>query len=268
MFAKTFAEMFTMTQHSFAAALLDPELPPPSALAASGAAAPAKRFSVYRNNVVVGLTEALRARFPVIEKLVDDDFFAATARVFVAAHPPRSPLLMHYGDAFADFLAAFPPAADLPYLPDVARLEAARTRAYHAADAAPLAPARLAGLTPEVLFAARLTLHPSLQIVRSAFPIVTIWAMNSGEAALAPVDAGIAEDALVARPRLQVLVQKLPPGGADFLAALAAGAPLGAAVQAAAARTGFDLAQNLAGLLRSGAIADLILPDAQKDSQP
>lgn len=258
--------MSASVQQGFASALLDAGQPLPAALSGVGTAPPAKRFAVHRNNVMVGLTEALRARFPVIEKLVGADFFAAAARVFVAAHPPRSPLMMRYGDAFADFLATFPPAAELPYLPDVARLEAARTRAYHAADAAPLDAARLQALAPELLFAARVILHPSLQLVRSHFPIVTIWAMNSGELALAPVDAGVAEDALVCRPQLKVLVQKLPPGGADFLAALAAGDVLGAAAQHAAdACADFDLATNLAGLIGSGALADLILPSRQKD---
>ena len=123
---------------SFADALLSTDQPIPYGIAADNAAVPARRFAVYRNNVVVGLGKALKSRFPVVEKIVGEEFFAAMAQVFVRNQPPRSPLLATYGDDLPAFIAAFEPARGLPYLADVARLEAARTRSYHAADATPL----------------------------------------------------------------------------------------------------------------------------------
>src|SRR5258707_7834403 len=122
----------------FADALLNADQPIPCGITAHNAAIPARRFAVYRNNVVVGLGKALKSRFPVVEKIVGEEFFAAMARVFVKEQPPRSPLLATYGDVFPAFIAAFEPARELPYLSDVARLGAARTRAYHAADAMPV----------------------------------------------------------------------------------------------------------------------------------
>jgi hypothetical protein len=254
--------MFATLQESFAAALVDCGRPVPAGVCSHTADVPTKRFAVYRNNVVVGLVNALRARFPVVQKIVGAEFFGAMARVFATAHPPRSKLLMRYGDDFADFIARFPPAAELRYLPDVARLEAARTRAYHAADAVPLAPARLAALNPASLFSLRLTLHPSVEVVRSPHPIVTIWAMNSGEMPLAPIAEDAGEDALVGRPLLAVELRRLPPGGAALVLAIAAGATLGEGAEAAAADDArFDLSANLAGLLASGALAGLNTTD-------
>jgi hypothetical protein len=248
----------TATQQQFAAALLDPQAPVPSMLTAHSARPPVRRFAVYRNNVVVGLVNALRARFPATEKIVGEEFFFAMARVFVSAHPPRSKILSEYGDDFAAFIADFGPAAELAYLADVARLEAARTRAYHAADAQPLPLEAIAGFDPQRLAALRLLLHPSLQIVRSPHPVVTIWAMNAGERELAAIDPSVAEDALVVRPHMQVLVRQLPPGGVAFLSALAAGSALAAAAAAASDDTpGFDLAGNLAGMFAAGIAVNL-----------
>ena len=76
----------------------------------------------------------------------------------------------------------------MPYLADVARLEAARTRAYHAADATPLDAADFGGIAPDTIGSLQVTLHPSLEILRSRHPVVTIWSMNAGETELAPVD--------------------------------------------------------------------------------
>ncbi|MDF2995319.1 MAG: hypothetical protein K0R27_956 [Xanthobacteraceae bacterium] len=217
---------------------------------------PERRFEVYRNNVAFGLSRALAQRFPVTEKLVGEEFFAGMAHAFIAAHPPCSPLLLAYGDELAEFVAEFAPAADLPYLPDVIRLEAARGHAYHAADVAPLAPAALAEMPPERLAALNFELHPALNVVRSAHPVVTIWAMNAGEMPLEPLDAWNAEDALIVRPALHVLVRRLPAGGAAFLEALAAGAALSAAVELALADDPhFDLTVNLAGAFEAGAFA-------------
>jgi hypothetical protein len=180
------------------------------------------------------------------------------ACVFVTQHPPRSPLLMRYGDHFPDFIQHFPPAAELPYLADVARIEAARTRAYHAADVRPIDAARLQTIAPMALMRMRVALHPSAEIVRSSHPAVTIWAMNAGVLTLGDIADWRAQDALVLRPALEVEVRELPPGGAAFLAALARDEPLGTAAAAgAAAEQNFDLVANLAGLIGSGLVTDL-----------
>src|SRR2546423_997478 len=218
--------MLAPFETSFAGALLDAEQSVPHGVTAHNAAIPTRRFAVYRNNVVAGLVKALKSRFPVVEKIVGEEFFAAMARVYVVERPPRSPLLATYGDDLPAFTAAFDPARELPYLADVARLEAARTRAYHAADATPVDAGQLAALDAYVVGGIRVDMHPSTEIVRSPHPIVTIWAMNSAEQELAPLENWRGEDALVVRPYLDVEGRVLPPGGAAFLPPLAGDQPL------------------------------------------
>lgn len=131
----------------------------------------AQRFAVYRNNVAHSLSQALSRRFPVIERLVGQKFFVAMAREFIAAHPPTSPVLQEWGDAFPGFLERFPPVGSLPYLPAVAAIEWARGQSYHAADAAPIAPEDLHRIE-------RPRLHPSVQVLRCNHPAVSIWQAN------------------------------------------------------------------------------------------
>jgi hypothetical protein len=257
--------MLAPFETSFADALLNANQPVPYGITAHNATVPTRRFAVYRNNVVAGLRKALRTRFPVVEKIVGEEFFAAMALVFVNEQPPRSPQLAIYGDEFPAFIAAFEPARELPYLADVARLEAARTRSYHAADVTPIGADHFATLDAHAVGAIRIEMHPSIGIVRSAYPIVTIWAMNSGEQELAPIENWRGEDALVSRPYLEVQVRALPLGGAAFLLALAAGRPLGQAAEAAIADDpNFDLTGNLAGLIGSGLVRDIVHPEPKK----
>jgi len=242
-------------QADFARAVLDANAALPARLVRKAGGTPSRRFGVYRNNVFASLTDTLAARFPVTARLVGDDFFRAMARVYVETVPPDSAVLLRYGAGFADFIADFPPAGPVPYLAGVARLEWAWHVAYHAADAAPLPLAVLTEMAGDAANAI-LTLHPSLQILRSPYPVVTIWQLaareGEDEPARLPADG---EDALVVRPKLDVDVRRLPAGGAVFGLALKCGASVvEAARQALQAAPAFDLEANLAGLVVSGAI--------------
>lgn len=226
-----------MNNAAFAAALFDPTAPCPPGLVTWNGSDAAQRFGVYRNNVTVSLIEALADTFPVVQQLVGEAFFHAMAGEFVRRSPPVSPVLAWYGDTFADFVATFPPAAGVPYLADVARLEYARVLAFHAADADPVPVAEIAGWLndPEALPTLRLQLHPSLQVIDSTFAIVSLWGAHQGLGDLATVDPTQAECALVLRHGLSIEVMGIPAADGRFLAAMQAGAALGAAVQQAGA---------------------------------
>ncbi|MFT4130194.1 putative DNA-binding domain-containing protein [Labrys sp. (in: a-proteobacteria)] len=244
--------MLANTQSAFRLAVLDPAAALPQGLAAHNGVTPNRRFAIYRDNVALGLAAALESRFPASIAIVGADFFRALAIRFAREHPPRSPLLLDYGDQLPAFTEAFEPAREVAYLPDVMRLEIARAQAYHAADAEPASPAALKGLDPARLHEVRVEIHPAVRLLRSAFPVATIWQMNAGGEAREIVDWS-GEDVLVTRPRLDVEVQLLPPGGYAFLAALRTGHPLEAAAEAAFAEApDFNLAAAIAGLVAAG----------------
>lgn len=248
------------TQPEFRDALLDPDRPVPEGLRDGQGRPAGRRFAVYRNNVAVSLTEALATGFPVIEKLIGAENFRKVAGLFLRAHPPSSPLMMHYGDAFPGFLEGFQPLAHLGYLPDTARLELALRRSYHAADATPITGEDLAAIPPEALTGARLDLVPAALLLRSRWPIHAIWRFNTDDAAPKPEMRG--ENVLVTRPDYDPEPRLLPPGGGLFLAQTQTGEPIGAALDAATqAVPDFDLGALLALLLNSRAIARISLED-------
>ena len=98
-----------VTQTAFRKGLLDPGLPAPEGLQNPDGAQATKRFDVYRNNVAVSLSDALEAAFPVVRKLVGDEFFRAMAGVYLRKFPPSSPLMMFYGEHLPQFLKRFEP---------------------------------------------------------------------------------------------------------------------------------------------------------------
>ncbi len=259
-------------QPAFARALLDPEAPVPAGLQVWNGSDPAPRFAVYRNNIVVSLAQALADLCPVVRELVGAEFFTAMARCHVAACPPRTPVLADYGDEFPAWLERFEPAADLPYLADMARLEIARVRATHAAEEPALtaavigqrigpalagtdagAAAQLAGSHPR--------LHPSLSVIASRFAVVSLWAAHQGRGRIEEVDLDLAEAALVLRhdgpADPEVLVLPLPTAGACFVRYLLDHATLADAASAAAAvDPEFETGPTLALLIARGALVD------------
>lgn len=239
---------------AFAPALLDPDRAVPSSVSGPNGKAARKRYAVYRNNVTVSLVNALAATFPATLHITGPDFFRAMARFHVRATPPTSPLLFEYGRDFPEFIEHYEYAQPIPWLADVARIERAWLDAYHAADAEPLAPRNLASVQPDRLADVALKPHPATRIVRSRFPAATIFAVSQTDGPSGRIEAMEPEDALVTRPKLEVIVRRLPAGGAVFLTCLIAGEPLGAAAAAALAESPeFDLSANIAGMLAAGA---------------
>jgi hypothetical protein len=245
-------------QEAFARALLWREEALPTSIMGPGTSTPAKRFGVYRNNVFASLAGCLAGRFPVVARLVGEEFFNAMARVFVERHPPTSPALFEYGDEFPLFLASFEPTKSLPYLPDVARLEWHVATAYHAADAQPIdatALGRLGNDAPDT----GLVLHPSCAIVLSHYPVFSIWQTNTRDDVVQHVDASAGgEGALIVRPQFNVEVVGLDAASYAFIAALAAGHALELAAEIATELdSSFDVGAALQTLFSSGAIVGL-----------
>ena len=91
--ARSASMPFEATISAFAAALGEPSAAPPAMTRGRLGAPDARRFSVYRNNVAVGLIGALEARYPVSRRIAGDDVFRALARAFVRR--PKAALASH-----------------------------------------------------------------------------------------------------------------------------------------------------------------------------
>jgi Putative DNA-binding domain len=220
----------------------------------SGAIPAEARLNIYRNTFIAGLTTALRLAYPAAHRLVGAEFFESAARMFIEAEPPCSAWLDTYGAGFAEFLAGFPPATSLLYLPGIARLEWAVNRALHAPDAKAKALdlTRLAAIDPADHGRIALMPKPSLGLVQAEHPVDAIWraVLAQDDAAMAAVDLGAGPVwLLVERGATGVEVVRLSEAEWRFTAELCAARPLQAAIEAAPA---IDAAMLLASHLAAG----------------
>ncbi len=247
-------------QRGFRAALLGGDSVAVAALIADDGIEAADRLDVHRNNVISSLSSVLKATFPAVCRLVDERFFGFAAHEFIRTHPPRHPSLAEYGDGFGDFLAGFSPCRDLPYLPDVARLEWRLHKSADAPDSARLALHALrdipAGDTPRLCFA----LAASYFYLGSRWPIDRIWHANQrdpgDEINLGSGGAWIEirrhADAIELRP--------LPQAIFAFRQRIQAGQTLAEATEGAlTCDADFDLNSALVALFADGAVASFFL---------
>lgn len=245
---------WSLAQDAFLVALKNPDLPNPPGVGGSK-----DRFNVYRNNVAVSLRDALGDTFPVVKQLVGEEFFAGMAQAFVREHLPQTPVLLEYGGAFPRFIERFPPADGVPYLADMARVEWAWLQAYHAADAMPIAADAMAGIAEDKLDDLKFDTHPSLWLISSDWPVVSMWLAHqgNGEPDLSDLPSG-PECGLIIRPDYDVDVHVISDSASRLIDELADEQPLGVAFAAVAEIPDADPSADLVQFFSTGCVVGLV----------
>lgn len=210
-------------------------------LRAPGAALTQRGLQAYRANAGAVAERALASAFPTVQALIGDEAFAALARACWRACPPTRGDMAWFGAALPGFIEQ-EPLEDAPYLADSARLDWALSRAESAADVPP-EPQSLALLAEADPSSLRFIAAPGLVLLRSPYPVVSIWRAHcEGDLALARValEAGQGEAALVWRRGWKAGAQAVDAATAQWTEALLAGHSIGTALDAMPADFGFE----------------------------
>lgn len=216
---------------------------------------PEQRLSIYRNNTQLGLTEALRDGYPVVDRLVGTEFFNHLASRYIHRYPPTSGCLLSFGGQFAEFIASFQPAEALPYLPDTARLEWLWHEAFHEADGTGLDVSTLANVDSNLYGELGFVLHPTARFLASNYPVLRIWQFNQADH---PSDERIHLNEgrcrlLIFRPGLEVEIIPLNDTEYLFLTSLGSGLSLHQSVeQVLRKEPAFDIPASLLHWAASG----------------
>jgi hypothetical protein len=215
----------------------------------------AARLDVYRNNARETFRKTLSATYPVVQRLVGGECFRAIAAHFMREFPSRAGDLGLFGAELATLLDIYYRDTEFAYLADVARLEWACAEVETAADSAPFDLLELASVQDEHP-GLRFALRPSVRLVSSRYPILTIWRANHVEV-VAPIDlAGGGERVLVARRGPGLRLEALDAGTFAFAQSLADGESLADALDAGSAATqDFDPGAALGLLAQLDALA-------------
>ncbi len=185
----------------------------------------ADRWHIYAHGYTARIVEALEQEYTAVRRIVGPEAFAALVERYLGVFPPRSFDLGRAGDRMARFLEFDRLSAELPFLPDLARLERTISESFTAADARPLSWADLQAKSADDVAALRMGLAPGVALVRSAWPLEALWRCrheDRDEAISIPVEDR-ASSVLVARRDGRVFVETISEGEATILEAASAG---------------------------------------------
>jgi hypothetical protein len=210
----------------------------------TGAHAGAVGLRVHRNTVLGAHGNALRLGFPVVDKLVGEDFFDRMAIDYARARPPRAPQLDEYGAGFASHIEGFPGTEAIPYLSELAQFEwrfAVAARSRPAPGAGPVLQlddgVRLHFAAPLWLHAAHYPVERLRDAILAEDTAMLTAIAERGPAVSGPPGPDGFHYALW-RTNEGVNVRSLGAGSARFLAAVYAGASASEALAATAGAYG------------------------------
>ena len=135
---------------------------------------PAANLKIYRNNIYANFRNHLKEVFPLIIKLVGEDFFDMAAIEYINRYPSRSGNLHDVGAYFSDFIAEFTPAKDYIYLSEVAKFEWACHSLYFAADASAFDVHKLQNFNVDEYDQLHFAINPACVLMRFEFPLLKI----------------------------------------------------------------------------------------------
>ena len=188
------------------------------------------RWHVYAHGYLSRIVEALGLEYAAIRRILGEEAFEDLVGRYIGVFPPRSFDLSRVGDRLSAFLEFDRLTVELPFLPDLARLERTLSAAFVAADGDSAGWEELRRRTPEELLDLRLGLLPGVALVRSSWPLDELWACRfeeNDDAVSIGID-GRPADVLVFRRDGRVRVERV--GGME--AALVEAASCGGATLA------------------------------------
>jgi hypothetical protein len=245
-------------QQQFLDALYDVHAVGPCATFFSDGLEPDARLRIYRHSSEAIHTGTLHITYPAVLALTGVDYFDQVARGYRQVHPSRSGNLQELGARFAEYLETLPEIRALAYLPDVARMEWLRQESALAADAESATPGTFTTALENAGESLRIGLHPSVRMLTSAHPVLTIWRYAIQPTSEQLMLDGEAEHVVLWREGGEVAMAIVDPASFVCIASLARGDTLDAAHAAALARDPeFDLAACLPSLLRQNLITTI-----------
>ncbi len=180
-----------------------------------------ERLDVYAEAYYSRLLECLELDFPALKRVLGEDIFRGLVAQYLEAHPSRTFTANSLGEQLPEFMKSYELSEELPYLPDLARLEWATVDSFFAKDHAPFDPARLDQIAADAWPRVRLKLDSSVVLLHSHWNVDD---MSNDEKQPASEEE---RWLVVSRQNYKVRVQKVEPLQFRVLELLSEGMRLG-----------------------------------------
>lgn len=144
---------------------------------------PSEFMSIYKNNIAVTLLQALKSTYPLVNKLLGNDFFICMAKGYIQKYPSRSGNLSDYGEYFSEYLSNQPSLSTLDYVFEVAQFEWICNSLFAVTDHPPLDKNKLASFQKEKYDDICFVLNSAARLIQCRYPLIKIIELCQNEQA-------------------------------------------------------------------------------------
>ncbi len=194
---------------------------------------PTDQLQVYNGAYLARLIEVLQGDYGALQQALGEEDFRALLAKFLVAHPSRHPNLNQLGAPLPAFVARQRSLPQRAFLAELATLERAVAEAFDAPEFRSVTGEEMAAVPPEQWGKARLQLNPSVRLFAFRHP-VDVFYQTWKEEKPVRMPALVPSWLCVYRKDDRVWRQRLAKPAHAVLSALAAGRPLGEAIERAA----------------------------------
>ncbi len=207
----------------------------------------AERFAIYRGNLLAIWVKTLANAYPVVQRLVGEDFFEDLARVYGKQYPSASGNLNFFGENFSDFLMRHESLRDYPYIAPVAQLEWLLHQSYYAEDREKISLSQLISQTGTDVQLVVLHFAPDVSFHQSQFATAAIWqAHQTAEVEDLKVPIDTPTYCIISRPQWRAQILEISESAFHALKALRRGQTLESALDLALQhQANFDVGAQL-----------------------
>ncbi len=222
----------------------------------------AKRLSIYYDAYRLRLIEALANAYPMLNSLLGDEMFDATARGYIDTYPSRYNNMRWYGDVMDKHLHNTLP--QYPIAAELAAFEWTLSLAFDAENSPILQLADLADIPPENWAMLSFRFLPSLYWLEFSWNTIAVWkALDAEQIPPTPIQFDQPENWIIWRHELNPQFKSLDEIEASALRSAMQGVTFGEICENLQFNLGEEeatmkAAQYLAGWLQEGLIANRI----------
>lgn len=150
-----------------------------------------QRVEIYENMYRWRLADAIRADFPKLAHLLDDEFLPICWE-YLRHHPSEDPDIGRIGRCLPQFLKQRQAGNLRSDLGDLAALEWARCEVFREADALAVDRSQLTSISPQAFVLLRLSFVPALRVLDFEHDVASLWAaLEEEQPALPPCKKSI-----------------------------------------------------------------------------
>jgi len=219
------------------------------------------QMEIYQDSALGNINHAMKQTYDVLERLVGERFFAHIIDNFVLEYRPTSGDMADFGEELPEFLKNFKPAQDHPYLSDVAKLEWLFKESANADREQIIDATSFSNVPAERYMDLKFTVHVSVNIMQSKYPVLHIWQSNKDNDGIEEIDLDEGGDTLLmVCPQNKVNIHRIIKAEKIFIENLQKGHTLFEAFEYSVGEDeSFDMQESLNRFLSYGVFSSVFL---------